>query len=51
MLGPVGSRIVAEVFVGLIENSPISVLKKNPELQFSMPELLAFVNDLNPLGN
>ncbi|KAI9134326.1 peroxidase [Acaryochloris sp. CCMEE 5410] len=50
-LGPVGSRIIAEVFVGLIANSPISVLKENQDLRFSMPELLAAVDDLNPLGN
>ncbi|MGR3277666.1 peroxidase family protein [Acaryochloris marina NIES-2412] len=51
-LGRVGSRIVAETFVGLIENSPINVLKEEPGLTFSMPELLmAIPNDLNPLGD
>lgn len=50
-LGPVGSRIIAEVFVGLIANSPISVLKEHQDLRFSMPELLAVVGDLNPLGD
>ncbi|NEP20148.1 MAG: peroxidase [Leptolyngbya sp. SIO4C1] len=49
-LGPVGSRIVAEVFVGLIEHSKISILKEASDLKYSMPELLAFVGDLNPLG-
>ena len=49
-LGPVGSRIVAEVFVGLIENSRTSLLTERPNLEFSMPELLAFVGDLNPIG-
>ncbi|MGF1538155.1 MAG: heme peroxidase family protein [Elainellaceae cyanobacterium] len=51
MMGPVGSRIVAEVFVGLIENSAISLLKDKSDLKFSMPQLLAFVNELNPLGS
>ncbi len=50
-LGPVGSRIVAEVFVGLIENSAISLSKEHRDLKFSMPELLAFVGELNPLGS
>ena len=50
-LGPVGSRIVAEVFVGLIENSPTSNLTEDAEFTFSMAEMLAFVDDLNPLGN
>ncbi len=50
-LGPVGSRIAAEVFVGLIENSPVSILNEDTELNFSMAEMLAFVGDLNPLGN
>ena len=50
-LGPVGSTLVAETFVGLIENSPINVLEEAPDLRFSMPELLAFVDDINPLGD
>ncbi|NOY73843.1 MAG: peroxidase [Gammaproteobacteria bacterium] len=50
-LGPVGSRIIAEVFVGLVENSKTNVFQKRPGLTFSMPELLAEVGDLNPLGS
>ena len=51
-LGKVGSRIVAETFVGLIENSPINVISEQPELHFSMPELLkAIPDDINPLGD
>jgi hypothetical protein len=58
-LGPVGSRIVAETFVGLIEASRTSVLADRawrptlPSLvsgsSFTMADLLLFVNDLNPL--
>ena len=50
-LGPVGSRIVAEVFVGLIDDSRINVFRQRPGLTFSMPELLAEVGDINPLGS
>jgi Animal haem peroxidase len=62
-LGPVGSRIVAETFVGLIRASRISILPKTreeirwrPDLghikpdEFSMTDLLMFVrkNSANP---
>ena len=50
-LGPVGSRILAETFIGLVSNSKINIFKDQPGLTFSMPELLAKVGDLNPLGN
>ena len=50
-LGKVGSRIVAETFVGLIENSRINIISEQPELCFSMPKLLMEIkNDINPLG-
>lgn len=59
-LGAVGSRIVAEVFVGLLEGDKNSFLSKNkgwkPTLPsavpgtFTMADLLKFVGDLNPLG-
>lgn len=60
-LGPVGSRLVAETFVGLIEGSRHSVLREargywRPTLpglrpgHFTMADLLLLVNDLNPLG-
>lgn len=57
-LGAVGSRILAEVFVGLIENSRISILdgsnwrptlpSRRPD-SFDMADLLLFIDDLNPL--
>jgi hypothetical protein len=51
-LGKVGSRIVAETFVGLIQNSSINVINKQPGLRFSMPELLQKIPfDINPLGD
>lgn len=49
-LGPVGSRILAEVFVGLVEHANHNVRTARPGLSFSMPELLAEVGDLNPVG-
>jgi Animal haem peroxidase len=59
-LGEVGSRIVGETIVGLIEASEFSILKEenwrpDPKLgksrgKFEMTDLLLFVNDLNPLG-
>ena len=63
-LGPVGSRIVAETFLTLIEKSRVTILPpgtkwKTPqeEKKFGMADLLMFVNDasknkdfLNPLG-
>ncbi len=50
-LGPVGSRILAETFVGLIEHSRVNVLNQRPGLTFSMPELLVQAGNLNPLGD
>jgi nucleoid-associated protein YgaU len=60
-LGPVGSRLLAETFVGLIEGSRNSVLAAGrywrptlPSLRpghFTMVDLLLLVNDLNPLGS
>jgi hypothetical protein len=64
-LGPVGSFIMAEAFVGLIEASNISILRKDKETdpdwrptlgpikadRFDMTDLLFFVDDLNPLGD
>lgn len=58
-LGPVGSRILVETFVGLIKGSKNSIIKDSnwkPSLsirnveEFSMSDLLAFVDDLNPIG-
>ncbi len=59
-LGQVGSRIVAEVFVGLLEADSSSFLARNPEWQpilpaekpgtFTMADLLKFVGDINPIG-
>jgi hypothetical protein len=61
-LGPVGSRILAETFVGLIKGSQISLLAQQygswkPTLpgrtpgEFTMADLLLLVSDLNPLGD
>ncbi len=60
-LGQVGSRIVAEVFVGLLEGDSSSFLVRNrdwkptlPSQQpgtFTMVDLLNFVGDINPIGD
>ena len=60
-LGPVGSRILAEVFVGLLQGDPASFAKVDPTWHptlagavpgtFTMADLLTFVDDLNPLGD
>ncbi len=58
-LGPVGSLILAEVFVGLLEGDPESFFRADspwvPTLgpvpgQFTMADLLRFVGYVNPLG-
>ncbi|MDF1585425.1 peroxidase family protein [Marinimicrococcus flavescens] len=63
-LGEVGSRILAEVFVGLLEGDANSFLAQNPLWQatmfkdpahppadvYTMADLLAFVDDVNPVG-
>ncbi len=59
-LGPVGSRIVGEVFVGLVEGDPNSFISKQPKWKptlpaatpgnFTMADLLRIVNELNPIG-
>ena len=60
-LGPVGSTIISEVFVGLVHGDQSSFLwrAKNwkPILpsatpgHFTMVDLLRFVNDINPIGD
>ena len=58
-LGQVGSRIVVEVFHGLIEASPHSILGETawtPSLpavgdHYTFAELLAFAGDVNPIGD
>ena len=60
-LGEVGSRIVAEVFIGLLERDAASYLAQAPEWrptlpaavagEFNMVDLLKFVGDLNPIGD
>lgn len=60
-LGEVGSRILAEVFVGLLEADSSSFLASNPDWKptlpaqvpgtFTMTDLLNFVGDLNPIGD
>ena len=60
-LGPVGSTIISEVFVGLVHGDHNSFLwqVKNwkPTLpsqttgNFTMTDMLRFVNDINPIGD
>jgi hypothetical protein len=60
-LGPVGSTIVAEVFVGLVHGDQNSYLWREanwkPHLpseqpgDFTMVDMLRFVDDINPLGD
>ena len=60
-LGPVGSTIVSEVFVGLVHGDENSFLWKvknwKPTLPSATPgdftrvDLLRFVNDINPIGD
>ena len=58
-LGDVGSRIVAEVLIGLVESDQTSFLAREPDWQptlgpkageFTIADLLAYVGDLNPVG-
>lgn len=59
-LGPVGSRIVAETFVGLLQGDASSYLSAHPSFRpflpaqeagsFTMVDLLNFVGELNPVG-
>jgi len=58
-LGEVGSRIVAEVFVGLLEGDENSFLSRQPDWEptlpsatpgdFKMVDHLRFVDDINPI--
>jgi hypothetical protein len=60
-LGPVGSRILAEVFVGLLQGDRYSYLSQAPGWKptlpsgkagdFTMVDLLRFVDDINPIGD
>ena len=60
-MGQVGSRILAEVFVGLLEADSSSFLACNPDWKptlpaqvpgkFTMTDLLNFVGDINPIGD
>jgi hypothetical protein len=60
-LGQVGSRIVAEVFVGLLEGDSNSFLSRNPDWKptlpaavpgtFTLTDLLRFVDDLSPIDD
>ncbi len=59
-LGPVGSRILAEVFVGLLQGDENSFLAQHPTWkpdlgetpgQFTMADLLKFVGEINPIGD
>ncbi len=58
-MGPVGGRIVAEVFLGLLQGDSMSYLKQDPEWtpilpsvtadDFKMTDLLKFVGAITPL--
>ena len=58
-LGPVGGRIVAEVFIGLLQGDPMSYLKQDPDWTptlpsatadtFKMTDLLNFAGVVAPL--
>jgi hypothetical protein len=60
-LGPVGSRILSEVFVGLLELDSSSFLASNPQWrptlpsakpgEFEMTDLLNFAGDLSPIND
>ena len=60
-LGAVGSLIVAEVFIGLLQSDVQSYLFQEPEWlpelseqsdgKFEMADLLKFVDDINPIGD
>lgn len=60
-LGQVGSRILAEVFVGLLEGDSNAYLSSNPDWRprlpaavpgtFTMVDLLRFVDDLSPIDD
>ena len=59
-LGPVGSRIVAEVFIGLLRADSSSFLVRRPDWKpwlpaksgsFEMADVLRFVDDVNPIGS
>lgn len=59
-LGPVGSRIVGEVFIGLLAADASSWMARKPGWtptlpsqkvgDFTMADLLIFVDDINPVG-
>lgn len=59
-LGPVGSRIVAETFLGLLEGDPTSYINAHPSFRpelpsatpgtFTIVDLLNFVGEINPVG-
>jgi hypothetical protein len=60
-LGQVGSRILAEVFVGLLEADSSCFLARCPDWKpilpaqnpgtFTMVDLLKFVGEINPIGD
>ncbi|MEO6282992.1 MAG: heme peroxidase family protein [Dyadobacter sp.] len=60
-LGQVGSRILAEVFIGLLEADSSSFLARKPEWaptlgapgsgSFTLADLIRFVDEINPIGD
>ena len=58
-LGPLGSRIVAEVFIGLLDGHANAYSARNPQWtpflgskpgEFTIADLLVFGGHLNPIG-
>ncbi len=64
-LGEVGSRIVAEVIIGMMDGDPLSFRRQNPAFEptlfksgespvragkYTMVDLLRFTDDINPIG-
>jgi Animal haem peroxidase len=60
-LGQVGSRMVAEVFIGLLQADSSSFLARKPDWKpvlpakkagtFTLADLIEFVGDINPIGD
>ena len=65
-LGQVGSRIVAETFIGLLDSDALSFRRQNPLFEpslfkpgatptaagrYTMADLLTFVDEINPIGD
>lgn len=64
-LGDIGSWVVAEVFVGMLDGDALSFLNQTPDFEpglfkseasrvaagtYTMVDLMTFVDDINPIG-